>query len=402
MTLKSWAMPSCEMRSLTHGLRNWKLSSNGTNEYYLDYWPDAFPLNSIMGFQLVQPYGEIYDPVMIDSGTPGTLTPGTYAVGDNDGLSKDVLYVRLPDSSNPNDLDAYSLHVMVVMQPDTDSWVQSSANPSEYFCAATVYVPKLSECGAISGFDMQSLTQGIAGSLEPNQYDVQLSDLEDEYSLTVHIRLLDDVDPNTLSIMFSFEICGGILDPVNKWRVSDIRSTNGPGVSVYRYSDANYSSASVVTEEPPVLLLDGVPIPKAPKANGSILEIEANQWIYAGRELDGTSHDNVCVSLRNSFDPNYLKKDLIQIPRYNTLIDNTGFNQCVIISMLFFNQDSRETQVYIRIQDSDSNEKFKYVINMGANTTYALDRKLVLQAGDKLQVQSTTEYMSIHASGDQS
>lgn len=411
MTLKSWTMPFCEMQSLSSGPGLWRLSASGTNEYYLedyDYFDcpeNALPVDSIMAMMQDVPYGVQYQPsaTQYSPGTPGALASGTFGIGDNDGLSKNALYVRLRDDSDPNSLVDGSLSAVAVVQPDTSSWVQSTEAQNEYYYNAPIVLWELSRCSFMVGWSEETLlTNGTVGSLQPGEFGLRQSDITDPNSLTLHVRLPDDIDPDTVMLVMYFPIYGGEANPDITWVSSNTILENY--ALLYTYLDTSDWDTSIITEEPIALLLNGTPVSKV---DGHFDEydksasVAQNEWTYGGRKVDRTTHDNLYIRLENDFCPKYLRKDSIQIPQYNTLVDNTGYSQCVIIDMLFNNQDTRDAQVYVRVEDSDSNEKFMFVFDIGAKTTYHLNRKMVLNSGDKLLLQSTTEFVSIYANGDQ-
>lgn len=77
--------------ALTDGYTNkWTLSESGTSNYHYNTPMDSEP-------EVVQ-----YLDNILTRGTLGSLSAGQYAFGNNDSLSSNTLYVRLPDSTDPD------------------------------------------------------------------------------------------------------------------------------------------------------------------------------------------------------------------------------------------------------------------------------------------------------------
>jgi hypothetical protein len=414
MALKSWAMPFCEMRNLSNGPGFWKLSGSGTNEYYLRYPYDALalPVDNILSVKQEIPYGVPYllSSLQYDSGTPGALDAGNYGIGNNDNLYMNTLYIRLKDDSNPNNLDyTQRLIAGAGIMNGTSSWTQSSASTNEYYFNSPIQVQELVNCLYAEGMNFpSSMTPGTVGTLEPGQFGLALSDPTDAESLTLFVRMPADADPDNFTLMISFDLHGGDADPDYTWVASDAFMDDY--LLLWKYEATDGAPTPAISEEPQLLLLNGSILPKSSNPFSISPEnpsryysnIAQNEWAYGGRMVDGSSYENLYIRLKNEFNPNYLKKDLIQIPQYNVLVDNTDFSQCVIIDTLFINKDSRNAQVHVRIVDSDSSERFAFTVDVNAGSTHHIDRKIILNAGDKLLVQSTTEFMSVYANGDQS
>jgi len=83
----------------------WTLSGSGTNEYYLTRIDGLDP--SGLTFDIAN---IVEDPlIMLCVDTPGALSPGCYAVGNNDTLGFNTVYVRLTDSADPSTKPGYYL-----------------------------------------------------------------------------------------------------------------------------------------------------------------------------------------------------------------------------------------------------------------------------------------------------
>ena len=75
----------------------WTKSNNGTNEYYLELSEGGSPSID------VSPLSVLLNDSPIGNGTLGALGEGKWAYGNNDLLGYNTIYVRLPDSSDPNE-----------------------------------------------------------------------------------------------------------------------------------------------------------------------------------------------------------------------------------------------------------------------------------------------------------
>lgn len=92
MATQNWSKYGFALKELNDGISDfWTLSGSGTNEYYynqsdLPEWPiKVYQNNSAMA-----------------EGTLGSLAVSEYAIGDNDTLGSETLYVRLSDSTDPD------------------------------------------------------------------------------------------------------------------------------------------------------------------------------------------------------------------------------------------------------------------------------------------------------------
>jgi hypothetical protein len=84
------------LKNLTDGTYTWTLSGTGTNEYYCRLGGGNPSLASPTGIYMV------FNPTAATVGTIGALTAGQWSYGDNDTLGYSTVYVRLPDSTDPD------------------------------------------------------------------------------------------------------------------------------------------------------------------------------------------------------------------------------------------------------------------------------------------------------------
>lgn len=93
MSLKNWSKKTFALKSLNDGSSDfWTASGSGTSEYYYNQsdLPDETPL-------------KVYeDGSAMTEGTLGSLAAGEFAIGDNDSLGANTVYVRLTDSVDPD------------------------------------------------------------------------------------------------------------------------------------------------------------------------------------------------------------------------------------------------------------------------------------------------------------
>jgi hypothetical protein len=92
MTLKSWSLASCPLKSLVDGSTDkWTQSTAVANEYYYT------------GSTLTMRPNAVYiDGSAASEAEAGSLDEGVWAWGDNDTLGYDTVYVRLVGGSDPD------------------------------------------------------------------------------------------------------------------------------------------------------------------------------------------------------------------------------------------------------------------------------------------------------------
>lgn len=92
MTTKNWAKKDFDFKSLSDGgiTDKWTVSTVSTEYYYNQSDLNGMPLRVLE------------DSEDLILGTLGSLAVGEYALGDNDTLGEDTIYVRLSDSTDPD------------------------------------------------------------------------------------------------------------------------------------------------------------------------------------------------------------------------------------------------------------------------------------------------------------
>lgn len=100
MSLKNWSLPECPYKSLIDGATNqWTISVSGVSVYY-------YNTLDILTKPLLLSYN---NGALTEVANTVEMSAGTWCWCNEDSLSQNTLYIRLPDSSEPDDKVAGSL-----------------------------------------------------------------------------------------------------------------------------------------------------------------------------------------------------------------------------------------------------------------------------------------------------
>lgn len=168
----------------------WHASTSGTNEYYLRLIGGGQPSQkvvnifvSMMSFRKDGAYrmasGNIPSGKIISAGTLGSLADGEYAIGDNDSLTYDTIYLR-DDTADPDTQAVASSRARLLTQSgylalNSDNgfkWTQSDYRPDVYYLEdASGGDPGLPGTGPVAfayerNSDGTLIGMGVAGGLK--------------------------------------------------------------------------------------------------------------------------------------------------------------------------------------------------------------------------------------------
>lgn len=182
---------------------------------------------------------------------------------------------------------------------------------------------------------------------------------------------------------------------LKRWAIAEFDFTTINGWSASASGTAEYYYTGTAIEEPTYVKLDGTLA-----TEGTVGSLAAGTWGWGDNDTLGAS--TLYVRLSDDSSPGATDVAYF-ITDEQTLMTATAAMETILLS-LFISNYSTTYAARITCEHTDGTDNlFEWVIDLSAaGSPFALDSKIVLEPGDVLKFTSTSPWVSILASGDES